>query len=650
MRIVTVRRISQAFFLILFLWLCVASSFGTQWWQLRGWPVNWLLQLDPLVALGVVLTTGTLYAGLLWALATVLLTILLGRFFCGWLCPLGTLQHLAGYVGRRGRSVSLKIGDNAYHPAQKIKYWLLLLLLSAAAGAMLARGARALWQAPSLFWTAVAVTGALLLFSLKRFPKRHRRVTGAFLLLAGIWAATAFLYSVESLVAASLQTGLLDPIPLVTRSVNLVLLPLADASTQTLSPVQRYYQGGWLIGAVFLAILLLSLRIPRFYCRFLCPLGALFGVLGRYALWRVGTTCDECVRCGLCEAHCEGACEPSREIRSSECVLCMNCLHECRHNVVTYAPRPSAAGEKPLPDLSRRGFVAVAVSGVVLAPAFRLSGFTASAWNSGVIRPPGALDEGDFLARCIKCGQCMRVCPTNIVHPAGLESGVEGLWTPVLHFRIGTSGCQLNCTACSHVCPTAALRPITLDEKLGLGDHASAGPIRLGTAFVDRGRCLPWAMDRPCIVCEENCPVSPKAIFVEEHFRTVRGGVLEVGRADSLTVEPAPWPPDPGRFANGDYFLVLPGIDEAPRRIAGHDGTRFSIAKDRPWTAPPPLGSRLEIQVRLQLPRVDPERCIGCGTCEHECPVSGKRAIRITAENESRNRKHSLLASSRIKR
>ena len=107
MKIVSVRRISQVFFLLLFLWLCLVSSPGIQWWQLRGWPVNWFLQLDPLVALGVLLTEQTLYAGLLWAVVTVVLTILLGRFFCGWVCPFGTIHQFFGFLGKRGKPLSL---------------------------------------------------------------------------------------------------------------------------------------------------------------------------------------------------------------------------------------------------------------------------------------------------------------------------------------------------------------------------------------------------------------------------------------------------------------------------------------------------------------------------------------------------------------
>jgi ferredoxin len=131
-----------------------------------------------------------------------------------------------------------------------------------------------------------------------------------------------------------------------------------------------------------------------------------------------------------------------------------------------------------------------------------------------LLRPPGALDEEYFLSRCIRCGECMKVCPNNALHPAVSEAGIEGLWTPVLVPRIGY--CETSCTLCSQVCPTGAIWKITEKEKGWSGDVDRAGkPVRLGTAFYDRGRCLPWAMATDCIVCEEWCPTSPKAIYLQ---------------------------------------------------------------------------------------------------------------------------------------
>jgi formate hydrogenlyase subunit 6/NADH:ubiquinone oxidoreductase subunit I len=278
-------------------------------------------------------------------------------------------------------------------------------------------------------------------------------------------------------------------------------------------------------------------------------------------------------------------------------------------------------------------------------PAARLGGALDQNWNSSVVRPPGALAEEDFLNRCIKCGQCMRACPTNVIQPALLDAGLGGLWTPVLNFRIGTSGCQLNCIACGNVCPTAALRPLSLDEKLGRGEFERFGPVRMGTAFVDRGRCLPWAMGAPCIVCQENCPVSPKAIRVEEEFQLICDGArgVTVSTATGLTLSGAPWPP--GKLATGDYFVRPENAPASERKpIAENSASSISVAAGSRWTETPAPGSRVLIEVRLQKPVVDPDRCIGCGVCQHECPVSGLRAIRVTAENESRNKRHSLTA------
>jgi ferredoxin len=429
------------------------------------------------------------------------------------------------------------------------------------------------------------------------------------------------------------------------RSFNLIVLPLIDQTTLKLSAIPRLYDGTGLIAAVFLGAVLLNLAIPRFYCRFICPAGALFAVLSRFSLWRIGKISDDCPDCHICEKNCEGACSPTGEIRSSECVLCVNCINDCRHGLMTYQTAPSATGEIPRTDLSRRQFLTATISGAAVIPMLRVSGSLGPNWNPAVVRPPGALPEKEFLSRCIKCGQCMRICPTNVIHPAGLEGGLEGLWTPVLNFRIGTSGCQHNCIACGHLCPTAAIRPISLDERQGKGKYGDRGPITIGTAFIDRGRCLPWAMDRPCIVCQENCPVSPKAITTRTVFNSINPGTrLMVERADSFYIELGTNSLKPNQFASGDYFCtVASSADSRPRRIITNWERGLRVADEFAFEPPPAPGSLVKILLRLQQPYVDPRLCIGCGVCEHECPIPGKRAIRVTADNETRAREHALL-------
>jgi len=580
MRIVQTRRISQVFFFVMFLWFCIVSTVGESFWQIRGWPVNWLLQLDPLVAIGTVLTTHTLYRGLLWAMAAIVLTIVFGRFFCSWVCPFGSLHHFVGFLANRKKKTAQRVKLNKYRKAQCIKYFVLIFVLGMAA-----------------------------------FPS----------------------------LTATLQTGLLDPIPLVTRSFNLVLLSIADRGFNLTSVSGRFYETGWLIFAVFLAAVLLNLVIPRFYCRFICPLGALFAVLGRFAIWRVGKAKQDCSNCKFCERSCEGGCEPSGNIRTSECVLCFNCFEDCKNKdaVVAYQTQRSLSGEVTNPDISRRGFVRSLLSGVFAAPALGLSNKLGSNWHHKSIRPPGASEEKEFLKRCIKCGQCMRVCPTNVIQPGGFEGGLENLWTPVLNNRIGSSGCQLNCVACGQICPTSAIRPITLDEKHGKGEFEENGPIRLGTAFVDHNRCLPWAMDKPCIVCQENCPVSPKAIYTREYFNTIRDGKVRVKKVHKNRIEISEGGFKIDKLASGDYYCLTENGER--KKIAANFENYIEIFSEEKFAKIPAESSTIEIQVRLQRPYVDIEKCIGCGICEHECPVSGKRGIRVSAEGESRSTERRLL-------
>jgi polyferredoxin len=639
MKIVTVRRIAQIFFFALFAWFCVVTNVGDRLWQLRGWPVNLFLQLDPLVAIGTLLTTKTIYAGLLWALATVVLTILLGRFFCGWVCPFGALHQFIGWLGRRRKKHAERVAMNQYRNGQVIKYYILIAMLAAASGGLLAEVLRWPREKPAAGLVVLAATLILTLwFATRKMLSGWKQTAEWFAGLICLGTALGFLVRPDAIVVSSLQTGLLDPIPLIHRSMNLVILTAFDG----LATASRFYLAAWSIAAVFFAALLLNLWIPRFYCRFICPLGALFGVLTRWTPWRIGRRQGECLGCELCENNCEGACDPFGKIHSHECLLCMNCLRACRQAQIAYGPNRSAAGEVPSPGITRRGFLTAAVSGLAAVPAVRLAGLTNQNWNSGVVRPPGALAEEDFLERCIKCGQCMRVCPTNVIQPATLEAGLEGLWTPLLNFRVGTSGCQLNCIACGNVCPTSAIRPLSLDEKLGRDKFADRGPVRMGTAFVDQGRCLPWAMNKPCIVCQENCPVSPKAIYIREEFQVVRDGARTITAvtADGLTLDGAALPS--GTLGTGDYFVRLDNASGERHLITENSGQDVKLSGQ--WTAAPAAGDKIFIEVRLQKPCVDPALCIGCGICEHECPVSGLRAIRISAENESRNKRHSLMA------
>jgi len=165
-------------------------------------------------------------------------------------------------------------------------------------------------------------------------------------------------------------------------------------------------------------------------------------------------------------------------------------------------------------DIGRRNVIGAAVVG--LAGGVLMKGNpldNGRTYNAGLIRPPGSLAEEEFLDKCIRCGECMKVCPTNVVQPVMLEAGLEGMWTPVLKQELAY--CEYKCNMCTQVCPTDAITKMTLEEKQ---------KVKIGLAYVDKSRCLPWAYARTCQVCYEQCPLTEKAIRLEDATVTTAKG------------------------------------------------------------------------------------------------------------------------------
>ena len=475
------RRISQIFFLLLFLALLVSTSLHsmvgtTSDIHLRG-PVRLFFEWDPLVAIANALATHALYRGLIWSLVILLPTLFLGRFFCGWICPMGTLQHFVGNMPSEAKRGKQRIEANRYKRWQTVKYAVLIAGLVAACFGSMAVG----WLDP---------------FSLLV------RSIGLSILPALNFAVRAVLAPLEnSHVAAIKATG-----GIIHAVLQFLVLDFRQAN----------FAQGLVLGILFAAILAASLRVTRLWCRSICPLGALLGAVSRWSVLGLHKDPDSCDKCNRCLMHCQGGDDPigGAPWRKAECLMCMNCVGSCPHGSLQFRLFRNEK-EVASPDLGRRRTLTGLAAGAVAVPLIRANTGMGKSRNERLLRPPGALDESDFLSRCIRCGECMKVCPNNSLQPTLSEAGLEGLWTPTLVPRIGY--CEPSCVLCSEVCPTGAIWQITPKEKgwvVGVGQQDQ--PIRLGTAFYDRGRCLPWAMATDCIVCEEWCPVSPKAIYVEE--------------------------------------------------------------------------------------------------------------------------------------
>jgi len=124
-----------------------------------------------------------------------------------------------------------------------------------------------------------------------------------------------------------------------------------------------------------------------------------------------------------------------------------------------------------------------------------------------LIRPPGVWEtNSDVVAftKCIRCNECIRVCPTGGLQPAVLDAGAAGLGSPILAPRLGY--CDYSCNACGQVCPVQAIPPLSLDTKREQV---------IGLAYINQNRCIPWSDHVPCLVCEEMCPLPEKAIRLE---------------------------------------------------------------------------------------------------------------------------------------
>jgi polyferredoxin len=477
------RRISQIIFLFLFLFHLHETEFRGSLKAASGdirLPIPYpsiFLQSDPLVAVLDILSSHALYRALLWSLVILIPTFFLGRFFCGWICPLGTLNHYLGSWKSERKRGPERLERNRYKKWQTLKYYLLVAgLVSALLGSL---------------WVGILDPISLTVRSL-----------GA-ALLPGVN------YALDAGVSA-LRHSSIGPLQTVGTVAQLIL------NETLLSFRQPHFRQAFFLGTIFVVILALNLRITRFWCRALCPLGALLGVISRWSILGLEKHAGHCDECNRCLLYCQGGDDPlpNAKWRKAECHLCFNCVADCPETGIRFKFFPMTPTTAEGPSLQRRRALAGVAAGAALLPILRSGPAFTAAKDPRLIRPPGSLDEANFLARCIRCGECLKVCPNNALQPALLEAGVEGLWTPVLVPRIGY--CEPSCVLCGQVCPTGAIWEITQAEKAWLPASAAkdAKPVRLGTAFYDRGHCLPWAMATECIVCEEWCPTSPKAIYL----------------------------------------------------------------------------------------------------------------------------------------
>ena len=478
--LVWLRRAVQTVFLLLFFFLFLETADHPI--NRAGWRVTLFFQLDPLAMLVTWLASHAVAAGMLLSLATLGITVLCGRWFCGWICPFGALLNL--FTGLRSARVKDKLDAGGYGRGQKAKYYVLAVFLG---GALLGVNAVG-WLDPISFFFRSMGTAV--------YPALNSAITSLF----------TWIYHANPGIGPARVTAASEPVYEFLRR-------------HFLAVHQPHYFGNLLIGFLFGAVIALNFYRPRFWCRYICPLGALLGAASRKPLVRLNKAADACNSCRLCLADCQGGAHaPDMEQwKPAECMYCFNCRSDCPAQAISFSlgwPATKAEKQAARLDLGRRQVLASGAAGLGAVFLFRTHPLGSKrSYNPELVRPPGSLGEEDFLARCIRCGECMKVCPTNAIHPAELEAGLEGVWSPVLKMKIGY--CEYECTLCTQVCPSGAIRKLEVAEKR---------KIRIGLAYFDRDRCLPYAYARTCIVCEEHCPTPRKAIWFEQAQVTTPAG------------------------------------------------------------------------------------------------------------------------------
>jgi len=385
--------------------------------------------------------------------AVLILTLLTGRTYCSFLCPLGIGQDIFSRIGGRIKRKFRRYGFKK--PFTIIRYTLLAATIIV-----------------TLIW------GIYLLTLLDPYS-----IFGRFMTFFGNPAV---------ILINNFLSGILGKFDIYSLShIHITGFKLLSYSIPVL---------------FFLLIGGLSLTRGRLYCNMICPVGTLLGLVSKISLVRIKFDENKCTRCGRCSVGCKSSCIDflQHKIDASRCVVCFNCINTCQEKAISYG----ITGVKPKSaetDASRRKFVAGSLLLLLgIRQSVRAQNRTAPVpkKESTVkenktfpVCPPGGVTILDFNTDCTACSLCISACPNGVLVPALLQYGVEGMMQPVMDYH--KSFCTYNCTRCTEICPTNALHPLVLDAKK---------LTQIGKAVFIKDNCIVKTEKTACGACSEACP------------------------------------------------------------------------------------------------------------------------------------------------
>lgn len=410
--------------------------------MLHGW-FGWLAKIQFLPAV-LALNVGVV-------LFLVILTLICGRVYCSVICPLGVLQDVMAWIGRK------------FKKRKKLPYS----------------------YSPAMSWLRYGMLGIFIIA-----------------LVAGFSSLAALLapYSSYGRIANNFFQ------PLWQWSNNLLAYFAERAGSYAFYETDVWLKS-WstfiIAVATFVVLAVLAGRNGRTYCNTICPVGTVLGFLSRYSFFRIMIEPDKCNECSLCARNCKAACIDIKEhkVDASRCVTCMNCIDKCSHGAISYTTPKKVP--KQMNETRRRFFTVtalVAVNSVLKAQKKKGDGGLATIEDKKIperstpIVPPGSLGIRHLTQHCTACQLCVSVCPNQVLRPS---ADLMKLMQPEMAYERGY--CRPECTKCSEVCPAGAIRPITKADK---------SSIQIGHAVWVKKNCIPLTDGMECGNCARHCPVA----------------------------------------------------------------------------------------------------------------------------------------------
>lgn len=383
----------------------------------------------------------------------VALTLIFGRVYCSIICPLGVMQDIFAWIGKK-----TKKNRYSYSGAKNIlRYTVLALMILA------------------------IIFGVGALVSLLAPYSAYGRIANSLLSPVWIWG-------------------------------NNLLASWAESRESYLFySVDMWFKGGVVLAVALVTLValgILSFLNGRTYCNTVCPVGTTLGFLSRFSLLRPVIDTTKCTSCGLCARNCKSACINSKEhtIDYSRCVTCFDCLNKCNKGAISYTlarKRESMVSDGLTGnDASRRQFLTVtamvASAAAIKAEEKLTDGGLAEIEDKKIpkrktkIVPPGAVGIRNLESHCTACQLCVSACPNGVLRPSG---DMVSLMQPESSYEKGY--CRPECTRCSDVCPTGAIRPISRADK---------SSVQIGHAVWVKKNCIPLTDEVECGNCARHCP------------------------------------------------------------------------------------------------------------------------------------------------